>query len=80
MLYNLMYVFSNIQVVARVVLTLLITTLFIDVIITYDSNVDKACEIIANNFAACSDVRKNILHEFENSGIRIASSKILCLK
>jgi len=98
---------------------------FIDVIITYDSNVTSACEIIeavigghpdfvdnrtpeqqktapkvpvfvralglygielrasmwtatiANNFAACSDVRKNILSEFEAAGIRIASSKII---
>jgi len=32
---------------------------------------------IINNFAACSDVRKNILHEFEKAEIRIASSKII---
>jgi len=95
---------------------------FIDVIITYDSNVTTACEIIAsvigshpdfvdtrsqqtvpkvpvfiralglygielrasmwtatiaNNFAACSDVRKGILHEFEKAGVCIASSKII---
>ncbi|MCL2404632.1 MAG: mechanosensitive ion channel family protein [Defluviitaleaceae bacterium] len=95
---------------------------FIDVTITYDSNVTIACEIIAdtignhpdfvdtrtqqsankvpvfvralglygielrasmwtatiaNNFAACSDVRKGILQEFEKADIRIASSKII---
>jgi len=95
---------------------------FIDVIITYDSNVTAASEIIAkiigshpsfidtrtqqdapkvpvfiralglygvelrasmwtatisNNFAACSDVRKGILEEFEKAGVRIASSKII---
>jgi len=32
---------------------------------------------IANNFAACSDIRKSILYEFEKAGIRIASSKII---
>ena len=98
---------------------------FIDVIITYDSDVNTACEIIsrvikehpdfvdnrtpmqqkeplvvpvfvralglygvelrasmwtatiANNFAACSDVRKRILFEFKDAGVRIASSKII---
>jgi len=95
---------------------------FIDVTITYDSNVTAACEImasvigshpdfvdtrtqqtapkvpvfvralglygvelrasmwtatIANNFAACSDVRKSILQEFDKAEIRIASSKII---
>jgi len=95
---------------------------FIDVIITYDSNVTAASEIIANvignhpefvdtrtqpsapkvpvfvralglygvelrasmwtatistNFAACSDVRKGILQEFEKSGVRMASSKFV---
>ena len=32
---------------------------------------------IANNFAACSDVRKKILQEFEQAGVRIASSRII---
>ncbi|MCL2616102.1 MAG: mechanosensitive ion channel family protein, partial [Defluviitaleaceae bacterium] len=32
---------------------------------------------IAANFAACSDVRKGILREFENAGIRIASSRLV---
>jgi len=99
---------------------------FIDVIITYDSDVTKASEIIAqvigehadfvdtrtpeqleegrpkvpvfvraiglygvelrasmwtatvtNNFAACSDVRRNLLHEFGEAGISIASSEIV---
>ena len=97
---------------------------FIDVIITYGSDVDLASEIIADvignhpqfvdnrtpeqmsnpkvpvfvralglygielrasmwtatiatNFAACSEVRKGILKEFENAGIRISSSKII---
>ena len=98
---------------------------FIDVTITYDSDVAVACEIIANvignhpdfadnrtdeqkqtavkvpvfvralglygvelrasmwtetianNMAACSDVRKGILLEFENAGIKIASSKVI---
>lgn len=95
---------------------------FIDVIITYESNVTAACEIIANvignhpdfvdtrtqesatkvpvfvralglhgvelrasmwtatianNFPACSDVRKSILHEFEKADIRLATSKIV---
>ena len=97
---------------------------FIDVTITYDSDVNKACGIIAqiigehpdfvdtrtpemserpkvpvfvrtlglygvdlrasmwtatiaNNFAACSDVRRGILEEFEKAGVRIASSKII---
>ena len=98
---------------------------FIDVIITYDSDVTKACVIMAqsigehmdfvdtrnpeqletnpkvpvfvralglygvelrasmwtatitNNFAACSDVRKSILCEFEKAGVRIASSRII---
>ena len=98
---------------------------FIDIIITYDSDVEAASEIIsrvikdhpdfvdnrtpmqqqeplivpvfvralglygvelrasmwtatiANNFAACSDVRKKILFEFKDAGIRIASSKII---
>ena len=98
---------------------------FIDVTITYDSDVASACEIIANvigghpdfvdnrtpeqqktaplvpvfvralglygvelrasmwtatianNFAACSDVRKAILREFESAGVRIASSRII---
>ena len=97
---------------------------FIDVIITYDSDLTAACEIIArvigdhpdfvdnrtpeqqsdakvpvfvrslglygvelrasmwtetiaNNLAACSDVRKSILREFEKANIRIASSKVM---
>jgi len=98
---------------------------FIDVIITYDSDVAKASEVMAkvigehadfidtrtpeqqeinpkvpvfvralglygvelrasmwtatvtNNFAACSDVRKNLLNEFEKAEIRISSSKII---
>ena len=98
---------------------------FIDVIITYESNVTKAIEILASvignhpefvdtrteaqketdpkvpvfiralglhgvelrasmwtstisiNFAACSDVRKGILQEFEKAEIRIATAKIL---
>jgi len=99
------------------------TANFIDVIITYDSDMDKACEIMAEvigshpefidtrtpeqkrnaplvpvlvralglygielrasmwttvvNFIASSEVRKNILYEFEAAGIRIASSKII---
>jgi len=32
---------------------------------------------ITINFASCSDVRKGILQEFENAGIRIASSKFI---
>jgi len=98
---------------------------FIDVIITYESDAPKACEIMAevigshpdfvdtrdeeqkknkpkvpvfiralglhgpelrasmwtetilNNFAACSDVRKDILHEFNNAGIKISEVKFL---
>ena len=98
---------------------------FIDITITYDSDVTTACEIIsrvikehpdfvdnrtpmqqkeplvvpvfvralglygvelrasmwtatiANNFAACSDVRKRILYEFNAANVRIASSKII---
>jgi len=98
---------------------------FIDVVVTYDSSVAKASEIIADvignhpefvdtrdeakketdpkvpvfvralglygielrasmwtstisiNFAACSDVRKSILIEFEKAEIRIASSKLI---
>lgn len=98
---------------------------FIDITITYDSDVEKACEIItraignhpefvdtrtpeqeltdpkvpvfvrclglfgielrasmwtatvSTNFAACSDVRKNILREFLKEGICIASSKLI---
>lgn len=97
---------------------------FIDIIITYDSDVARACEIIAEvigshpefvdnrtpeqqeaprvpvfvralglygvelrasmwtatvglNFAACSDVRKSILAEFNKAGICISSSKII---
>ena len=98
---------------------------FIDVTITYDSDVNKALDIIANiigshkdfvdtrtpeqqetapkvpvfirnlgllgielrasmwtesiaiNFAACSDVRKSIIHEFEKAGIRIANPNYL---
>ena len=34
---------------------------------------------ISNNFAACSDVRKSILQEFEKAGIGIASSNIVAL-
>ena len=34
-------------------------------------------ETIANNFAACSDVRRDILREFEKANIRIASSKVM---
>lgn len=97
---------------------------FIDVIVTYDSDIAKACEIIAevigghkdfvdtrttdqkevapkvpvfvrslglhgaelrasmwtervdNNFAASSEVRRNILDEFKKVGIRIATAKI----
>ena len=95
---------------------------FIDITITYDSNVDIACEILANvigrhpsfvdtrtqqttpkvpvfvrtlglfgvelrasmwtanisnNFAACSDVRKSVLQEFEKAGIRIATGRVI---
>jgi small-conductance mechanosensitive channel len=98
---------------------------FIDIIITYDSNVPKACELLAhvigshpdfidtrtpeqresapkvpvfvralglhgaelrasmwtetitNNFAACSDVRKNVLSEFEKEGIKLSVIKFL---
>ena len=98
---------------------------FIDVTITYDSDVATACEIIAqvignhpdfadnrtpeqqqtdpkvpvfvrslglygvelrasmwtetiaNNLAACSDVRKGLLQEFERANIRIASAKVM---
>jgi len=98
---------------------------FIDIIITYSSNVEKACDImaqiigdhlefvdtrepedinilpkvpvfvrsiglygvelrasmwtatVATNFAACSDVRKSILCEFEKAKIDIAHSKII---
>ena len=97
---------------------------FIDVTITYDSDVTAACEIlarvigshpdfvdnrtaeqqsnakvpvfirslelagvelrasmwtetIANNMAACSDVRRDILREFEKADIRIATSKVM---
>ena len=97
---------------------------FIDVIITYDSDVPKACEIMAEvigshdefvdtrtpekfdtpkvpvfvralglhgveirasmwtptistNFAACSDVRKNVLREFQSAGIKISEVKFL---
>lgn len=32
---------------------------------------------VATNFAACSDVRRGILSEFEAAGIKIASSKII---
>lgn len=96
---------------------------FVDVIITYDSDVPRACEIMAdvigthpdfvdarpaeklddplvpvfvralglhgpelrasmwtqtisNNFAACSDVRKNILAQFQQNGIKIAEFKL----
>jgi small-conductance mechanosensitive channel len=97
---------------------------FIDVIVTYDSDIPRACEIMAdvigghpdfidtrtpekpeqkapkvpvfvralglygaevrasmwtetitNNFAACSDVRKKILEEFDASGIKFAVKK-----
>ena len=34
-------------------------------------------ETIANNFAACSDVRRRILREFAAAGVKIASSKII---
>ncbi|MCL2398924.1 MAG: mechanosensitive ion channel family protein [Defluviitaleaceae bacterium] len=98
---------------------------FIDVIVTYDSDIKIACDImarvigdhenfidtrtieqletdpkvpvfvrtlglygvelrasmwtanIANNFAACSDVRKSIFYEFKKAGICIASGKII---
>jgi len=98
---------------------------FVDVIITYDSNVPRACEImaeilgnhpdfvdtrtpqqledtqkvpvfvrslglfgaelrasmwtatIATNFAACSDVRKRIIAEFDAEGIKIAERKFV---
>lgn len=98
---------------------------FVDVIITYDSDVPRACELLAeiigshpdfvdtrtpeslenspkvpvfaralglqgvelrasmwtetisNNFAACSDVRKSIVAEFEANGIRIAVSALV---
>jgi len=98
---------------------------FIDVIITFDSDMEKATEIVAgvigehndfvdmrtpedlesgalkvpvfvrniglfgvelrasmwtatvtNNFAACSDVRRNILIEFEKAGIKLSTSSI----
>lgn len=98
---------------------------FIDVTITYDSDLDKACRILAkiigehkdfvdmrteeeleikpkvpvlvralglygaelrasmwtatisNNFAACSDVRKQIVYEFKEAGVVIASPRII---
>ena len=97
---------------------------FIDVIITYDSDVEAAREIMArvigthpdfvdsrapemqdgplvpvfvrslnlhgvelrasmwtatisNNFAACSDVRRLILHEFNKAGVQLATSKVM---
>ncbi|MCL1883220.1 MAG: mechanosensitive ion channel family protein [Defluviitaleaceae bacterium] len=98
---------------------------FIDVIITYDSDIPKACELMAhvigehpsfvdtrtseqletapkvpvfvrflglygaelrasmwtetitNNFAACSDARKEIVKEFQNAGIKISVAKYL---
>jgi small-conductance mechanosensitive channel len=98
---------------------------FIDVIITYDSDVELACEIMArvlgehpafvdtrkdlslpkvpvfvrslglygaelrasmwtetilNNFAACSDVRKKIIEEFENENIKISVMKYVAEK
>jgi small-conductance mechanosensitive channel len=98
---------------------------FVDVVITYDSDVPKACELlaeiisthpefvdtrtkdqlentpkvpvfvrtlglcgvelrasmwtetIANNFSACSDVRKIIIEKFAHGGIKISSSKLI---
>lgn len=98
---------------------------FIDVIVTYDSDIPKACELLAkvigeypdfvdtrtpeqrettpkvpvfvralglygvelrasmwtetisNNFAACSDARKSIIAEFEEAGVKIASSRFI---
>ncbi|MCL2225156.1 MAG: mechanosensitive ion channel family protein [Defluviitaleaceae bacterium] len=100
---------------------------FIDIIITYDSDVPKACEIMAevigshpdfvdtrteelkqtaekvpvfvrnlslhgpeirasmwtetisNNFAACSDVRRKVLHEFQAAGITISEVNLLSM-
>ncbi|MDR0272125.1 MAG: mechanosensitive ion channel family protein [Clostridiales bacterium] len=98
---------------------------FIDVIVTYDSDIPKACELlaqvigehpgfvdtrtpetlktqpkvpvfvralglhgaelrasmwtetIATNFSACSDVRKQLIEEFETSGVKIAVVKFI---